>query len=67
MGFTGFFCLSAGSINKERGSQFRLGEVEISFKEYIASTTMMRLGLLSIKPGVCHKKSFPTCYFLRVM
>jgi hypothetical protein len=38
------------------GSRFRLGEVEPSFKGFLASTAMMRLGLMPIKPDIGHKK-----------
>jgi hypothetical protein len=54
-------------VAKKWGSQFRLGEVGPSFKEFLASPAMMRLGLVSIKPDVGCTKSFPACYFLRVM
>jgi hypothetical protein len=37
-----------------------------SFKEFLASPAVMRLGLLSIMPDVGHTKSFPVCYILRV-
>jgi hypothetical protein len=36
VGFTVFFCLSAGSVNEEMG-WFKLREVESSFKEFLAS------------------------------
>jgi hypothetical protein len=49
------------------GSWFRLGEVEPSFKEFLASPAIMHLGLVSIKPDVGCTKLFPACYFLRVM
>jgi hypothetical protein len=49
------------------GSWFRLGEVEPSFKEFLASPAMMRLDLILIKTNVVRTKSFPACYFLRVM
>jgi hypothetical protein len=49
------------------GSQFKLGEVEPSFKEFLASPAMMRLGLMIINPDVGCTKLFPACYFLRVM
>jgi hypothetical protein len=49
------------------GSWIRLGEVELSFKEFLASNARMHLGLLSIEPDVGRKKSFPVCYFLRVI
>jgi hypothetical protein len=62
------------------GSWFRLREVEpsfkefdtsrmdacSSFKEFIHSSAIMCLGLMSIKPDVGYKKSFPACFF-RVM
>jgi hypothetical protein len=48
-------------------SWFRLGVIEPSFKEFLCSPTMIRLVLVSIKPDVVCKKSFPICYFLRVM
>jgi hypothetical protein len=67
MGFTVFFCLSAGSVNEEMGSRFRLGEAEPNFKEFLASPAMMHLGLMSIKPDVDYTKLFPACYFVRVM
>jgi hypothetical protein len=44
-------------------SQFRLGEVEPSFKEFLASFSMMHLGLLSIDSDVGCTKLFPACYF----
>jgi hypothetical protein len=34
------------------GSWIRLGEVELSFKEFLASNARMHLGLLSIEPDV---------------
>jgi hypothetical protein len=39
MGFTAFFCLSYEGINKERGSWFRLKEIEPRVKEFLASHT----------------------------
>jgi hypothetical protein len=65
--FTVFFCFSAGNVNEEMGFSVRLGEVEPSFKEFLASPAMMCLGLMSIKPEEGRTKSFPACYFLRVM
>jgi hypothetical protein len=56
-----------GASMRKWGSWFRFREVEPSFKEFLASHAMMRLGLLSIKPDLGHTKSFPACYFLRVM
>jgi hypothetical protein len=56
-----------GASMRKWGSRYRLGEVDPSFKEFLASPAMMRLGLVSIKPGVGRTKSFPDCYFLRVM
>jgi hypothetical protein len=56
-----------GASTRKWGSWFRIGEVEPSFKEFLASPALMRLGLLSIKPEVGSTKSFPACYFLRVM
>jgi hypothetical protein len=56
-----------GASIRKLGSRFRLGEVEPSFKEFLASPEMMHLGLLSINPYVGCTKSFPACYFLRVM
>jgi hypothetical protein len=35
-----------------------------SFKKFLDSPAMMRLGLMSIKPDVGRTKSFPDCYFL---
>jgi hypothetical protein len=56
-----------GMSTTKWGSWFRLGEVEPSFKGFLASPAMMRLGLVSIKPDVGCTKLFPACYFLRVM
>jgi hypothetical protein len=56
-----------GASTRKGGSQFRLREVEPNFKAFLASPAMMRLGLFSIKPDVGCTKSFPACYFLRVM
>jgi hypothetical protein len=56
-----------GASMRKWDSWLRLGEVEPSFKDFLASPTMMRLGLLSIKPDVGCTKSLPACYFLRVM
>jgi hypothetical protein len=52
-----------GESTRKWGSQFRLGEKEPSFKEFLASPTMMRLGLMSIKPDVGCTKSFPGRFF----
>jgi hypothetical protein len=46
VGFTVFFCLSSRSVNEERGSLFRLGEVEPSFKEFLNCTARMRFQVL---------------------
>jgi hypothetical protein len=63
-----FFSASQlGVSTRKWGSWFRHGEVELSFKEFVASPAMMRLGLMSIKPEVGYTKSFPVCYFLRIM
>jgi hypothetical protein len=56
-----------GVSTRRWGSRFRLGEVEPSFKEFLASPVMMCLGMLSNKPDVGCTKFFPACYFLRVM
>jgi hypothetical protein len=48
VGITNFFCLSVGSVNKERGSRFRLGEVESSFKEFLASNERIGFQVLKI-------------------
>jgi hypothetical protein len=47
--YTVFFCLSAESVNKERvfkNSWFMLGEVEPSFKEFLASPAVRFIGEL---------------------
>jgi hypothetical protein len=63
-----FFSVShLGASTRKWGSQYKLGEVESSFKEFLASPTMMGLGLVSIKPEMGCTKSFPACYFVRVM
>jgi hypothetical protein len=41
-----------GASKRKWGSRFRLEEVEPSFKEFLASSAMMRLVLMSIKPDV---------------
>jgi hypothetical protein len=41
-----------GESTRKRGSWFRLGEIEPSFKEFLASLAMMGLGLVTIKPDV---------------
>jgi hypothetical protein len=46
MGFTVFFCFSAGSVNEEMGFLVWLGEVEPSFKEVIASLTRIQFQVL---------------------
>jgi hypothetical protein len=46
VGFIVFFCLSVDSINKEIGFWFRLGEVELRFKEFLASPAMMHFQVL---------------------
>jgi hypothetical protein len=56
-----------GASTRKKGSWFRLIEVEPSFKEFLASPAMMRLGLMSIKFDVGCRKFFPACYFLRFM
>jgi hypothetical protein len=43
---TFFFCLSSGIINEERGSRFRLKELEPSFKELFASPARMAFQVL---------------------
>jgi hypothetical protein len=45
------------------GSQFRLGEVEPSFKEFLASPAMIRLELLSSKANMGRAKSFQLAIF----
>jgi hypothetical protein len=42
MGFTFFFSLSARSVNEEMGFSVKLGDVESSFKEFLASPACMR-------------------------
>jgi hypothetical protein len=49
----------------EFSSASQLGNVEPSFKEFLAFPAMMRLGLVSIKPDVGRAKSFPACYFIK--
>jgi hypothetical protein len=44
--FKVFFCLSDGSVNKEMASWFKLGEVEPSFKEFLASPARMHFQAL---------------------
>jgi hypothetical protein len=56
-----------GASTRKWGSPFRFGEVEPSFKEFFASTKMIPLEMLSIKLDMGRAKSFPACYFLRVM
>jgi hypothetical protein len=46
VGLTVFFCLSARRVNEERSYQFRFGEVELSFKEFLASPPRMRFQVL---------------------
>jgi hypothetical protein len=71
-----------GASTRKWGSQFRLGEVKPSFKEFLASLArdafpsfkkilaspaMICLGLMSINPDVGCKKLFPAFHFLRIM
>jgi hypothetical protein len=44
-------------------TQLRLGEVEPSFKKFLASPSMICLGLISIEPEVGLTKLFPACLF----
>jgi hypothetical protein len=39
------------------------GNIESSFKKFITSNVMIRLGLIQVKPDLGFKKDFPTCYF----
>jgi hypothetical protein len=72
--FTVFFCLSAGSINEDglyvQNSQFKLGEVEPSFKEFLASPAVhfsfsfKELSLLcQLSLTLGRTKLFPACCF----
>jgi hypothetical protein len=54
-----------GASTKKWDSWFRLGEEEPSFKAFLASPTIICLGLMSIKPDLGRTKLFPAC-FLRV-
>jgi hypothetical protein len=56
-----------GESTRKWSSQFRLGEVDPSFKEFVASPATMHLGLMSIKPDVRCTKLFSACYFLRAL
>jgi hypothetical protein len=59
--FSSASCLGASTRNW--GSWFRLGGVEPTFKEFLASPAMMRLGLMSIKPDVDCTKIFQLAIF----
>jgi hypothetical protein len=71
---TVFFCLSAGSINKDdlfvQNSLFKIGEVEPSFKEFLASPAVRFLvlggkvvSLMPIKPDFGLYESVPGLLF----
>jgi hypothetical protein len=63
VGFTVFPASQLGASRRKWGSRFRLGDVEPNFKEFLASPSMMHLGLMPIKPEVGFTKSFPACNF----
>jgi hypothetical protein len=52
-----------GASTKKWCSWFRLGEVELCFKEFLDCPTMMRLRSMSIKLNVGCMKLLPVFYF----